>query len=244
MPPAGPGPGGRPGAAAEHARPGRPVRDVHGTRQPLDARSVRRADHAVVDVRAHRGGPRAPELRPGPARGPGRGRPGRRAAGRAAYRAGQGPAEGGADAGRGRGAGTGLPGPALVERERPGAAGHPVDEQRAPALRLGRRRPARWLGARHCGRAHGPRWPDIRRGYARALPGALPPTDSSSFGLADGLDLDATLPPDAAPTGHASDGVELWLAPSDRRQFAYLVDAADPSHVERWVRPARPMICR
>lgn len=73
--------------------------------------------------------------------------------------------------------------------------------------------------------------------YLRALPGTI-----EDKAVTDGLDLHATLPVDARFSGYRAAGVELWLG-SDRSRFAYLVDAADPSHVERWVRPVRFRSC-
>lgn len=46
----------------------------------------------------------------------------------------------------------------------------------------------------------------------------------------------AQLPSDAAWTGYAQDGVELWVAPSDRADYVYLVNSTDRSDTERWVR--------
>ena len=52
------------------------------------------------------------------------------------------------------------------------------------------------------------------------------------------LDLDTDLPADASFSGYRTDTVELWLAPSDQDDAAYLVY---PDHVERWPR-AEPAI--
>lgn len=46
----------------------------------------------------------------------------------------------------------------------------------------------------------------------------------------------AQLPSDAAWTGYAQDGVELWVAPSDSADYVYLLNSADRSDTERWVR--------
>lgn len=46
----------------------------------------------------------------------------------------------------------------------------------------------------------------------------------------------AALPADASWTGYAQDGVELWVAASDKSDFVYLVNRANRTDVERWVR--------
>jgi hypothetical protein len=46
----------------------------------------------------------------------------------------------------------------------------------------------------------------------------------------------AVLPADAAATGYTQGDVELWIAPSDKGDYVYLVNARDRSDVERWVR--------
>lgn len=47
----------------------------------------------------------------------------------------------------------------------------------------------------------------------------------------------ATLPSDAKASGFETDLFELWLAPSDEDQYAYIVNKGDRGDVERWVRP-------
>ena len=75
-------------------------------------------------------------------------------------------------------------------------------------------------------------------------PNRLPKTDQyvrdpqgvlGDDSLAKALRLNASLPDDAKPTGYTRDGVELWLAGSDRDRFAYLV-TGDPPQVEAWPR--------
>ena len=51
----------------------------------------------------------------------------------------------------------------------------------------------------------------------------------------------ATLPPDAEDTGYRREGRELWLVPDG--EAAYLVDADDPSDVERWPAFEEPIGC-
>jgi hypothetical protein len=51
----------------------------------------------------------------------------------------------------------------------------------------------------------------------------------------DGFRARAELPPDAAFTGYTQGAVELWVAPSDRGEYVYLVNAENRSDVERWV---------
>lgn len=46
----------------------------------------------------------------------------------------------------------------------------------------------------------------------------------------------AELPGDARWTGYAQDGVELWIAASDNADYIYLVNTANRSDIERWVR--------
>lgn len=63
----------------------------------------------------------------------------------------------------------------------------------------------------------------------RVLPSRLPP-----------LELDATLPADASPTGYAHGPVRLYLAPSDQDRAAYLVLG---DSVERWPRSDPIAVC-
>ncbi len=50
-----------------------------------------------------------------------------------------------------------------------------------------------------------------------------------------GFRADAELPEDAVFTGWSQGPVELWTAPSDRREYVSLVHSEDPDDVERWV---------
>ena len=96
-------------------------------------------------------------------------------------------------------------------------------------------------GAEHCG------WEDSAFLAGEALnasrdqPGALWVRDPKGV-----LDHDprakadfrspAALPADANWTGYVQDGVELWVADSDKADYVYLVNRADRDDIERWVR--------
>jgi hypothetical protein len=54
------------------------------------------------------------------------------------------------------------------------------------------------------------------------------------------LELDATLPADASPTGYAYGAVWLYLAPSDQDQAVYMVLG---DNVERWPRSDPMTLC-
>ena len=77
---------------------------------------------------------------------------------------------------------------------------------------------------------------DDRRQYIRRGPTVI-----GNVYFADPYEADATLPHDAAFTGYVAEtGMELWLAPSDQDQIAYLVF---DDHVEAWPRPVRYLAC-
>jgi hypothetical protein len=77
---------------------------------------------------------------------------------------------------------------------------------------------------------------DASRAYVRDPKGAL-----DKPALRDAFRPAATVPPDAAPSGYVNDdGQQLWLAPSDQEQIAYLV-AAD--RVEGWPRLPESIPC-
>jgi hypothetical protein len=76
-----------------------------------------------------------------------------------------------------------------------------------------------------------------RRQFVRDPEGAL---DIPALQM--GFRPDADLPPGAAPTGYVNDGTELWFAPSDQDQRAYLVSESG-SRVEAWPRSAQTIGC-
>jgi len=113
--------------------------------------------------------------------------------------------------------------------------GRPIDDSIISSL----------AGAGHCGRQ---RAVELSLSPADGFPAPLSdprtyirdPDGAVSEDLRTLFDPDATLPPDAVDTGYRAGPLQLWLAPSDLDEAAYVVIADD---VERWPRSERSLGC-
>jgi len=66
------------------------------------------------------------------------------------------------------------------------------------------------------------------------------PRGAVKTSLRDRLDLRATLPADARPTGYRHGSIELYLSPSNQNDGIYVVG---PGGAERWPRDDPPSGC-